>query len=146
MREKLYLLFVLICFSSLNLNGQLHVGIYFSPAISVGGPVVKNLDLEGKLFLTDQVTNTNVQGALLYDFKKGRSFQISGGAGITVEVDDKAFFVRPIIPIEFEFIPIRSFRQLAFPVEIYLELDPRREQLNLALLIGIRYYFKEPKY
>jgi len=123
---------------------QLHAGFYIYPTLEIGGPVIKNFDLQGKYFFPHRYNESDIEISILWLFIQGKSFRMGAGAGVTMDSVNSSFTAWPVFPIQLEFIPLRSFRKVALVIETTAGLNFPRSIFEIRLLLGARYYFREP--
>lgn len=143
MKSKYIIPFIFFQFILTSAHSQFHVGFYFYPTLEIGSPVVKNLELQGKYFLPDNYHSSDLEISFLWRFKRGNSFRMAAGPGLATDFGN-SLLLWPVIPLQLEFIPIRSYRRLAIISEITTEFELPKSFINMRLLIGVRFYFGEP--
>ncbi len=145
MKFKFILPFIVFQFIFTCAYSQFHAGVYIYPTLEIGGPVMRNFDLQGKYFFPRRYNESDIEISLIWLFKQGKSFRMGVGMGVTIDSITNSFIAWPVFPIQLEFIPIKSLRKIALIAEITPGLNFPRSYIEIRLLLGARYYFREPK-
>src|SRR5687767_5625249 len=117
MISKYILPFIVFQFIFTTVYAQFHAGFYIYPTLEIGGPLMKNFELQGKYFFPRRYNESDIEISFIWLFKQGKSFRMGVGTGVTIDSIGNSFVAWPVFPIQLEFIPIRSLRKITLMSE-----------------------------